>query len=120
MIYLLNCRFAALVHKGNIHGDISFITEYNKGGVLELTPEVCNTLKAKHPKAHPKNPEVLLHGELPAVNPILFECITGTIVRKSVLATHQGAAGPSMADLYVHPVTDARFLQLLLMSYTMQ
>ena len=43
----LNRRFAALVSKGNIHAPISLITEHNKGGVLELTPEVrsAHTLK---------------------------------------------------------------------------
>ena len=59
-----------------------------------------NALKSKHPKAQPANPEVLLHGGIPTVNPILFECITGDTIRKSALAT-QGAAGPSMADSYI-------------------
>ena len=49
----LNRRFAALVSKGNIHAAISLITEHNKGGVLELTPEVRSALQAKHPKAQP-------------------------------------------------------------------
>ena len=93
----LNRRFAAPVSKGIIHAAISLITEHNKGGVLQLTPEVRNALKSKHPKAQPANPEVLLHGEIPAVNPILF---AGDIIRKSALAT-QGAAGPSMADSYI-------------------
>ena len=95
----LNRRFTTLVSKGNIHAAIS-ITEYNRGGVLELTPDVRSALKVKHPKAQPANPEAMLHGELPAVNPILFECITGVIVRRSALAT-QGSAGPSMADSYI-------------------
>ena len=96
----LNRRFAALVSKGNIHAAISLITEYNKGGVLELTPEVRSALQAKHPKAQPAHPEVLLHGELPTINPILFESITSDTVRRSALAT-QGSAGPSMADSYI-------------------
>ena len=95
----LNLRFAALVSKGNIHAAISLITEHNKGGVLELTPEVRSALQAKHPKAQPAHPKALLHGELPKINPILFESITGDTVRRSALAT-QGSAGPSMADSY--------------------
>ena len=96
----LNRRFAALVSKGNIHAAISLITEYNKGGVLDLTPEVRSALKVKHPKAQSAIPEAMLQGELPAVNPILFECITSDTIRRSALAT-QGAAGPSMADSYI-------------------
>jgi hypothetical protein len=94
------CHVAALVSKGNIHAAITLITEHHKGGILELTPDVRSALKAKHPKAQPANPEVLLHGEPPAAHPILFECITGDTIRRSALAT-QGAAGSSMADSYI-------------------
>ena len=96
----LNRRFATLVGKGNIHAAISLITEYNKGGILDLTPEVRSTVKAKHPKAQPTSPEVLLQGDIPVVNPILFECLTDSTIPKTALAI-QGAAGPSMADSHV-------------------
>lgn len=106
----LNRRFASLVGRGNIHAAISLITEYNKGGILDLTPEVRSTLEAKHPKAQPANPEVLLQGETPTVNPIMFECLTAATIRKTALAI-QGAAGPSMADSFVCMATNARFIQ---------
>ena len=96
----LNRRFAALIRKGEIHAAISLITEHGKGGVLDLTPEVQAALKKKHPQAIPANLDVLIEGEVPTVNPILFENLTGDIVRKTALAT-QGAAGPSMGDGYV-------------------
>ncbi len=41
----LNRRFRAFVSKGNIHAAISLITKNNKGGVLELTPEVRSTVR---------------------------------------------------------------------------
>ena len=96
----LNRRFASLVGKGNIHAAISLITEYNKGGILDLTPEVRSILDAKHPKAQPASPDVLLRGEIPAINPILFECLTDVTIRNTALAI-QGAAGNSMADSFV-------------------
>ena len=96
----LNRRFAALIRKGEVHSAISLITEYGKGGVLELTPEVRAALRTKHPQAEPANPDVLLQGEVPTVNSILFESLTGDLVRKTALAT-QGAAGPSMGDAYI-------------------
>ncbi len=96
----LNRRFAALIGKGAVHSAISLITEHGKGGVLDLTPTVRAALRSKHPQAKPANPEVLIQGEVPTINPILFESLTGDVVRKTALAT-QGAAGPSMGDAYV-------------------
>ena len=57
------------------------------------------TLLDKHPPTQPSNPDVPIHGELPVVDPIVFDKLTGD-VRKAALAT-QGAAGPSMGDSYV-------------------
>ena len=91
----LKRRFAFLIGRG----DISLVTEHGKG-VLELTPEVRSMLKEKHPPAQLTNPEVLMHGELPSVNPIVFDELTVDTVRRAALATH-GAAGPSMANSYV-------------------
>ena len=82
----LNRRFTALIHKGEVHSDISLITELGRGGVLELIPEVQVALRAKHPPAEPANPDVLLQGEVPTVNPILFESLTSD-VRNTALAT---------------------------------
>lgn len=96
----LNRRFALLIGKGNIHAAISLITEHGKGGVLDLTPEVRAALQSKHPLAQPMDPDVLLQGEPLEVNPVLFEALTGDVVRKAALAT-QGAAGPSMGDSYL-------------------
>ena len=87
-------------HKGEVHSAISLITEHGKGGVLELTPEVRATLKKKHPQAEPANLDMLIQGEVPTVNPIVFESLTGDVVWKAALGT-QGTAGPSMGDAYV-------------------
>ena len=94
----LNRHFASLVGKGNIHAAISLITGHARGGVLELTPEVRPALLDKHPPAQPVNP--IVHGEQPTVDPILFDELTGDVVRRAALAT-QWAAGPSMGDSYV-------------------
>ena len=96
----LNRRFADLFSKGEIHAALSLITEHGKGGVLELTPEVREALKAKHPHAQPVDPDVLIQGSSPTVNPILFETLTGEVVRETALAI-RGAAGPSMGDSYI-------------------
>ena len=54
----------------------------------------------KHPPAQPVNPDVLVRGELPTVDPIVFDELTGDVMRRAALAT-QGAAGPSMGDSYM-------------------
>ena len=43
---------------------------------------------------------MLLQGEVPTVNYILLERLTGDVVRKMALAT-QGAAGPSILHVYI-------------------
>ncbi len=96
----LNRRFSQLIAKGNIHAAITLITEQGKGGVMPLTQQVCAALQEKHPAAQPADSIALISGEPPQVNPIIFEAVTGDVVRKAALAT-QGAAGPSMADAYV-------------------
>ena len=50
-MYKLNQHFAALISKGELHAAISLITKHGKGGVLELTHEVQEALRAKHPEA---------------------------------------------------------------------
>ena len=85
--------------KGEINAALSLIPENGKGGVLQLTLEVRAALRAKHPSAQPAA-EVLLPGEPPVVNPIIFEGFIGITIRRTALAI-QGAAGPSMADAYV-------------------
>ena len=93
-------RFATLMSKGEVNTALSLITAHGKGGVLPLTPEVRAALQAKHPPAQPATPDVLLPGEPPEVNPILFEGIAGSTIRKTALAI-RGASGPSMADAYI-------------------
>ena len=68
--------------------------------MLELTPEVRAALLDKHPPVQLANLNVLIRDELPAVNPIVFNELTGDVVRKATLAT-QGAVGLSMGDSYV-------------------
>ena len=89
-----------LISKREIHAGISLITEHGKGRVLELTHEVQEALRAKHPEAQPTSTEALIQGETPVINSIFFENFTGEVVRKTALTT-KFAAGPSMGDAYV-------------------
>ena len=46
----INRRFSGIISNGENHTAISLITEHGKGGVLEVTPEVLEVLKEKHPR----------------------------------------------------------------------
>ena len=81
----LNRRFAALI---------------SKGGVLELTYEVQEALRAKQPEALPASTEALIQGETLIINSIFFENLTGEVIHKTAL-TNKGAAGPFMGDAYI-------------------
>ena len=96
----LNRCFAVLIRKGEVHSTISPIADHGKSEVLEVTPEVQAALRTKHPQAKPANPDVMIQGEVPKVNSILFESLTGDAVQKAALAT-QGATGSSMGDAYI-------------------
>ena len=68
--------------------------------MLELNHEVQEALRAKHPETQPVSTQALIQGETLVINLILFENLTGEVIRKTALTT-QGAAGPSMEDAYV-------------------
>ena len=55
----------------------------------------------KHPAAIPASPSILLDSssETQHYDPIIFDCITGDLIKKASLNTH-GAAGPSGVDAY--------------------
>ena len=61
----LNRRIALLMSKGEVHSAISLITE--------LSSEVQDALKRKHPKVEPANADALVQGEVPTANSILLK-----------------------------------------------
>ena len=67
----------------------------------ELFCTVREILMEKHPNAVPASPSVLIDSASDTLNydPIIFDCITGGLIKKAALNTH-GAAGPSGVDVY--------------------
>ena len=63
---------------------------------------VKDILAEKHPPAHVAVTESLLESDsivAPCYDPVLFEQLTGDLIRWTALCTH-GAAGPSGVDAY--------------------
>ena len=66
-------------------------------GILELSSEVISDLKAKHPEGVEADESVLLTGDVPFVDPVMFENLNENTIAKAALKT-RGAAGPSGQD----------------------
>ncbi len=85
------------------------ITEQSKGDVLQLDDiissnntvplTVWESLESKHPLRHPAQPDTILWGdnEIPAIKPVVFDCIDAAAIRTAALRT-DGEAGPSGID----------------------
>jgi len=108
--------FDHLMSEGKVSMAIRLLSADSKGGVLSLDSMIpCgkdsfgepilrtarDILLEKHPKGRPANPSTLLDSSnnTPRHDPILFECLTGDIIKWASLHT-RGAAGPSGVDAY--------------------
>ena len=98
---------------GKVSAALKFIAEDSRGGVLSLDSQVpCNggttsksvrdILAEKHPPGRMAATDTLLdsgRSDPPCYDPILFEQLTGDLIKWAALHTH-GAAGPSGVDAY--------------------
>jgi len=108
--------FDHLMSEGKVSMALRLLTRDSKGGVLSLDSMIpCgqnssgqaifrsakDVLLEKHPSGLPPKPSVLLNPPMqaPCYDPVLFECLTGEVIKRAALHTH-GAAGPSGVDAY--------------------
>ena len=89
--------FAKLVFMGKINAALKMLDKHEGGGVLNLSNDVINSLKSKHPEAQEADKSVLIHGPKPFVDPVVFESINESTIVKSALRT-KGSSGPSGLD----------------------
>ena len=66
-------------------------------GVHVLTDDIRQTLKEKHPTGAPENPEILIDGDMPRVEEVIFEEIHGSTVQATTKNT-SGTDGPTKVD----------------------
>ena len=95
-------QFAKLVYGDRLGTAAHYVEEGGGGGVLSLSSivdgqTVLETLRAKHPDPVPPEPSVLLPDGPPPPDNVLYEAITSTKVRATIMAM-KGAAGPSALD----------------------
>ncbi|EDO37922.1 predicted protein [Nematostella vectensis] len=90
--------FAKLVLEGQINSALRFLGETSTGGVLDLTDDVMDQLKAKHPDPQPAKLGSLLFGPIDDEVPeSVYSEINGEMVRQAALRT-KGSGGPCGVD----------------------
>ena len=103
----LSCSFANLMFLGKTQEALDLLSQETRGELLHLSDlvnpsdpssqTVKEALKEKHPTAHTAPPEALIQGELPDINPIIFDAIDASAIRLCALCS-KGAAGPLGLD----------------------
>ena len=89
--------FAKLVLEGKINAAMKLLDQQSSGGVLPLSQSTINELKRKHPEASEADPSLLIDGQPPFVDPVMFQNITETTISTATLRT-RGSSGPSGLD----------------------
>ena len=79
---------------GKVNAAMRLLDDKSCSGVLQLSDETMRVLQSKHPQAIPAFKEVLLNGEVPFVDPILFSAIDEFTISRAALYT-KGVAAPS-------------------------
>ncbi len=90
--------FSRLMLQGKIKQALKFVDE-DTGimGVHDITPEVIEKLKAKHPQPEPSSEEVLLPDTETGILPVHFENIDAELIAQCAKNTH-GSGGPTKVD----------------------
>ena len=76
---------------------LRLLDKQESGGVAKLTEDTIKKLKELHPDATPASAEIMMSGELPYFDPVVFTNIDEASIAKAALRT-RGAAGPSGMD----------------------
>ncbi len=87
-------KFSNLIFEGKINAAMRLLDKNNINGLLNLCDKVLDELRMKHPPSAPADPSILMAGEIPFIDPVVFENIGESITAIAALHT-KGAAGPS-------------------------
>ena len=98
-----------MIFRGKTEAALKLLSRKGQGRVLQITqhvdstdpnsPTVLDSLKSKHPPAHPALSNALSpeSAEPPQIHPVIFESIDASTICSSALAT-KGSAAPSGFD----------------------
>ena len=86
-------KFSKLMSIGKVSAEMKCLEECSPPGLLEVTPEVLQSLKEKHPPAEPLSLKGLIRGPCGNVPSVLFDNITGEDIFLSASHTKGGSPG---------------------------
>ena len=91
-------RFITLMEQGKVSAALRCIGS-QQTGLLDVSPEVLQDLKSKHPEPREANAEALINGPLPrkTAEEVIYEDLDAEAIFKAAKKMN-GAAGPSGAD----------------------
>ena len=89
--------FAKIVFQGKLAAAIKLLDSESLTGLLNLTPEVLEGLKEKHPEAADIADKSLLYGPIDYIPPGVFDLIGEKMIFDAATKT-KGSAGPSGMD----------------------
>ena len=82
---------------GRINAALRLLDKSGNKGILPISEETIKQLNVKHPVGEPLHDEMMLHGPVQDIHPIIFDDLNSELVRK-VAMKMKGAAGPSCFD----------------------
>ena len=89
--------FRKLMSTGKIRAAMKVIEKNKTNGILEINHDTIEKLNQKHPRGQDTQIEMILHGPIKEINPVIYEEITSELIRK-MASRVKGTAGPSNMD----------------------
>ena len=89
--------FPRHIFHGRISAAMKLLENHESSGILPLSQNVLRELVSKHPPAIKADPNVLMRGDIPFVDPARFNNIDEAAISRAALRT-KGSSGPSHAD----------------------
>ena len=89
--------FARLMLQGKVNAALRLLNKQEALGIAKLDENTIKKLKELHPVSQPTTDEILISGELPYFDPVIFTNIDEKAIATAAMRT-RGAAGPSGLD----------------------
>ena len=86
-----------LMMQGKVHAALRLLDQEASVGIAELNNETMEALKKLHPTATEASEDILLTGDIPFFDPVVFTNINEKAIATAALKTG-GGAGPSGLD----------------------
>ena len=87
-------NFAKLMLQGKVQAALRLLDDKMSGGNLDLSNDILKELRSKHPNPTDADESILIKGDIPFIDPVMYNDIDKTTIMKAALRI-KGAAGPS-------------------------